>query len=94
MGKPFVRFSRGPQEPPFHIGREQLRGLPCRCGRRREETYEWKHSRCASRLLLLYFEAFTADEDTTDEKGQKTIGLRKTGFGKEHKPGPHRPCGN
>jgi transposase len=38
-------------------------------------------------VTTLYFEAFTEDEDIEDEKGKKTIGLRKNGFGKEHKPG-------
>jgi len=38
-------------------------------------------------VTTLYFETFKADEDSTDEKGNNTVGLRKNGFGKEHKPG-------
>lgn len=38
-------------------------------------------------VTTIYFETFVEDEDTTDETGTKTIGLRKIGFGKERKPG-------
>jgi transposase len=38
-------------------------------------------------VTTLYFETFKADEDTTDDKGNKTIGFRKNGFGKEPKIG-------
>lgn len=38
-------------------------------------------------VTTLYFETFKEDEDIVDEKGDKTIGLRKLGFGKERKPG-------
>ena len=38
-------------------------------------------------VTTLYFETFKADEDVTDNKGNTVEGLRKNGFGKEHKPG-------
>ncbi len=38
-------------------------------------------------VTTLYFETFKEDADKTDEKGNTTIGMRKNGFGKEHKPG-------
>lgn len=38
-------------------------------------------------VTTLYFETFTEDEDITDTKGNKTVGFRKNGFGKERKPG-------
>ncbi len=38
-------------------------------------------------VTTLYFEIFKEDEDGTDEKGNKTSGFRKMGFGKERKPG-------
>lgn len=36
-------------------------------------------------VTTLYFESFAADEDTTDEHGVTTTGLRKPGFSKDHK---------
>jgi transposase len=36
-------------------------------------------------VTTLYFESFTSDEDTTDEEGVITKGLRKPGFSKDNK---------
>lgn len=38
-------------------------------------------------VTTLYFETFKEDEELTDEKGNKTPGLRRMGFGKEKKIG-------
>lgn len=38
-------------------------------------------------VTTLYFETFSEDEDGTDTNGKPTVGLRRTGFGKEYKPG-------
>jgi transposase len=55
-------------------------------------TYAKKHLSFDFSLVFydvttLYFETFTEDDDVTDEKGDKMIGLRKNGFGKEKKSG-------
>ena len=52
-----------------------------------KKTFDFDFTLVFYDVSTLYFETFTADEDTIDEKGQETIGLRKTGFGKEYKPG-------
>lgn len=54
--------------------------------------YAKKHLSFNFRLVFydvttLYFETFQEDEDVTDKQGNRTVGLRKIGFGKERKPG-------
>jgi hypothetical protein len=49
------------------------------------EHYQFDFSIVFYDVTTLYFESFTQDEDTIDEKGETMKGLRKNGFSKDNK---------